>query len=147
VRRLAAALLAAGAAAAEPATEAGEAARDADYAAAVALIEAGDPAAALAPLLRAEARLPGSADVQSLLGFVSRKAGRLDEAAARYARALRLAPRHAGALEYQGELHLMRGDLPAARANLDRLAAICPAGCEERDELAAAIARYEAAAP
>ena len=60
-------------------------------------------------------------------------------------RVLRLSPDHRGALEYQGELHLSRGDIAAAEANLARLAALCPSGCEERADLAKAVVAWKAA--
>ncbi len=83
------------------------------------------------------------ADVWSLLGFSRRKLGRFDAAEIAYDRALTLDANHLGALEYLGELQLEQGDLEAAQALLRRLEALCPAGCEERDELAAAISAAE----
>lgn len=85
-------------------------------------------------------RSPGDADVFNLLGFSYRKSGDLIRADANYKRALRLNPDHRGALAYQGELFLMGGDTAAAKANLARLAALCPAGCDERAELEKALA-------
>jgi Flp pilus assembly protein TadD len=108
--------------------------------------EAWAPAEArLAPLTRAA---PDVAELWSLLGLVRRKQGALDSAEAAYDRALALDPRHRGALEYMGELRLMQDDLPGALALLARLETLCPPGCEEREELAAAIrAHKEAKAP
>lgn len=104
-----------------------------------AVIEAGRAAEAL-PILEALAEaLPANADVFNLLGFAHRKTGDLATSGAHYLRALYLDPNHLGALEYQGELFLMQGDLEGAEANLLRLEALCPARCEERDELEAAI--------
>ena len=111
-----------------------------ELAEAVALVEAENWPGAIAELRRlvqgAEAR---DADVWNMLGFAYRKSGDLDRAGPAYDRALSLDPDHLGALEYQGELFLMRGDGAAARANLDRLKALCPAGCEELAELEEAI--------
>ncbi len=116
----------------------------ADYARAVDLVASADFEAAL-PLLESLAeKSPGDADVFNLLGFSYRKTGDLDRAAGHYARALRLSPDHRGALEYQGELHLSRGDIAAAEANLARLAALCPSGCEERADLAKAVVAWKA---
>ena len=81
---------------------------------------------------------PGNAEELNLLGYASRRDGALEEAADAYAAALEADPEHLGALEYQGELFVLLGDLAAARANLDRLTALCGA-CEEREELAAAL--------
>jgi Flp pilus assembly protein TadD len=82
---------------------------------------------------------PEVAELWSLLGLVRRKQGALDPAEAAYDRALALDPRHLGALEYMGELRLMQGDLQGAQDLLARLETLCPPGCEEREELAAAI--------
>lgn len=95
---------------------------------------------ALLTLEAATAREPQNPDIHNLIGFSNRKLGRLDAAGAAYETALRLDPLHKGALEYQGEMFLMQGDLAAAEANLARLAALCPSGCAERDMLARAIA-------
>ena len=76
------------------------------------------------------------------MGFALRKSGKFDAAELAYAQALRLDPHHRGALEYQGELFLALSDLTAAEANLARLAALCPGGCDERAELAAAITKW-----
>ena len=67
---------------------------------------------------------------------------------AHYQRALRLDPAHLGAHEYLGELYLQRGEPEQARAQLAELELLCPAGCEERSELADAIlAQGTASAP
>jgi Flp pilus assembly protein TadD len=108
--------------------------------------EAWAPAEARLAALTREA--PEVAELWSLLGLTRRKQGALDAAEAAYDRALALDPRHLGALEYMGELRLMQDDLPGAQALLARLEALCPPGCEEREELAAAIrAHTKAPAP
>jgi Flp pilus assembly protein TadD len=108
---------------------------------------AGEHAAALAKLEAAALSSPDNADLENECGFALRKLGRFDEALAHYDRALRLDPDHRGAHEYLGELHLQRGDVALARALLSGLDRLCPAGCEERDELDAAIRAHEAASP
>ena len=70
------------------------------------------------------------------MGFASRKAGALEQAATFYRAALAADPDHLGALEYQGELFLMTGDRAGAEANLARLGALCGT-CEEQADLAA----------
>lgn len=80
------------------------------------------------------------ADVYNLLGFSYRKTGDMKQAATFYAKALDFDVNHKGALEYQGEMFVQLGLLDRARANLKRLEAICPQGCEEREDLGAAIA-------
>src|SRR5882672_12818060 len=55
----------------------------------------------------------GSADWNNLMGYSMRKAKvpDYDSAEKYYAEALRIDPRHRGALEYSGELYLMKGEL------------------------------------
>jgi len=108
---------------------------------------AGEHAAALAKLQAAALSWPDNADIENERGFALRKLGRLDEAMVHYDHALRLDPDHRGAHEYLGELHLQRGDVTLARALLSGLDRLCPAGCEERDALDAAIRVHEAASP
>jgi tetratricopeptide (TPR) repeat protein len=89
----------------------------------------------LNPIVQAE---PGNADALNLMGFALRNAGMLEQAASYYAAALAANPGHLGALEYQGELFLMQGDVAAAQTNLARLQNLC-GDCEEEQDLAAAI--------
>jgi Flp pilus assembly protein TadD len=74
-------------------------------------------------------------DVYSLLGFSLRKSGDQKSALTFYRKALDFDPDHKGALEYQGELYVEMGDVAQARRNLARLTALCPSGCEEREDL------------
>jgi tetratricopeptide (TPR) repeat protein len=80
------------------------------------------------------------ADVYNLLGFSHRKSGNMRSAATFYAKALDFDANHKGALEYQGEMFVELGQLDKAQANLARLVTLCPAGCEEREDLERAIA-------
>ena len=109
------------------------------YNEALVLIKAENYLDAIAKLKRAEQSAKGDADIQNLLGFSYRKSGNLDEAAKHYDKALDLDPKHKGALEYQGELFLMLGDKAAAEENLEKLDKICWLGCDELEELRAAI--------
>ena len=63
-----------------------------------------------------------------------------------YKRALEIDPKHRHALEYYGELFLMKGDLAGAETMLARLNKACFFGCEELRDLKAAIARHKARA-
>ncbi len=111
----------------------------ADLLSARAAIQAGDWGGALAlltPIVEAD---PRNADALNLMGFASRKAGHLRNAATYYQAALSVDPNHLGALEYQGELFLMTGDRAGAEANLARLQGLC-GSCEEEADLAAALA-------
>jgi Flp pilus assembly protein TadD len=101
--------------------------------------DAGDYAGALALLRPIVAAEPGNADALNLVGFASRKLGQLDQAASFYEAALAVDPNHQGALEYQGELFVMTGNLAGAQANLAKLQALCGT-CEAEEDLAAALA-------
>lgn len=88
-----------------------------------------------------------SADWNNLMGYTLRKSSPPDLAAAEqhYNEALRIDPRHRGALEYVGELHLMQGDLPKAEARLATLGTVCQQRCEEYQDLKKGIERFKAA--
>jgi len=60
-----------------------------------------------------------------------------------YHTALKIDPRHRGALEYYGELKLMNNDLPGAEALLARLSKVGNFGCEECSDLKEAIQKYK----
>jgi tetratricopeptide (TPR) repeat protein len=86
------------------------------------------------------------ADWHNLMGYSHRKAKVPDFAAAQrhYDEALRIAPQHRGALEYSGELFLMKGDLTQAQARLATLESVCGRDCHEYKLLQAAIAEHQA---
>ena len=88
----------------------------------------------------------GSADWNNLMGYSLRKGPTPDFAAAEkfYNEALRINPKHRGALEYSGELYLMTGDLAKAEQRLATLDKACTFGCEEFTDLKKAIAQYKA---
>lgn len=88
-----------------------------------------------------------SAEWHNLLGFAWRKRTPPDLAAAEahYQKALELEPKHRQALEYYGELLLMKNDLSGAEAMLKRLDRACFFGCEEQRDLKEAIAKFKAA--
>lgn len=107
-----------------------------------AAIKARNYDAALADLRAMEATTK-TADVYNLMGFCLRKKGDRPQAMTYYNKALDLDPNHKGALEYQGELFVETGQLPQAKANLAKLARLCPGGCEEQQDLKEAIEKVE----
>ncbi len=114
-----------------------------DYTQAVARIEAGDHAGALALLQKAIAAEPNNADAHNYLGYSYRNLGQFGKSLASYRRALAIEPSHRGALEYLGELYLRIGELAKAQAQLDKLDSACFFGCAEYSELKARIAAYK----
>lgn len=127
------------------AADTAEPAKPSPLAAARSLIAEGKWTAAIEELQRVNDN--GSADWNNLMGYSHRKAKTPDYAAAErfYDEALRIDPKHRGALEYSGELYLMRGDLPKAEQRLATLDKVCFLPCEEYTDLKKAVARYKAA--
>ena len=82
------------------------------------------------------------ADRQNLLGFTARKHGELTKAGEHYKNALSIDPKHRGALEYQGELFLMIGQIENAKLNLEKLKKQCWLGCLELSKLQKAIDKH-----
>ncbi len=109
-----------------------------------AAVKAGDYTIAIQALEQAVAEDARNADALNMLGYSHRKLGRYAEAMAWYQKALAVDPRHRGALEYQGELFLDLGDVARAEQNLARLAGVCAGGCDEYNDLRAAIADHRA---
>lgn len=107
--------------------------------AAQASIDAEDFPSALARLGALVAEEPRNADALNLLGYASRQSGDLDAAARYYDATLSINPDHLGALEYQGEMFLIQGNIAAAEANLAKLSALCT-DCEELLDLTEALA-------
>ncbi len=89
----------------------------------------------------------GSADWNNLMGYSLRKTGAANygESEKFYNEALRINPKHRGALEYSGELYLMTGNLAMAEERLAALDKACFLPCEEHSDLKKAVARYKAA--
>jgi Flp pilus assembly protein TadD len=86
-----------------------------------------------------------SADWNNLMGYSLRKKQPPDLALSEkyYQAALKIDPSHRAALEYYGELLLMKKDLPGAEAMLARLDKACLFSCEEYRDLKASIAKYQ----
>jgi tetratricopeptide (TPR) repeat protein len=87
-----------------------------------------------------------NADWNNLMGYALRKQAspNLDGAQRHYDAALRIDPTHQGALEYSGELALIKGDLATAEARQAALSKLCKSPCEALDDLNKSIARYKA---
>ena len=88
----------------------------------------------------------GNADWNNLMGYSLRKSGSTNAAESEkfYNEALRINPKHRGALEYSGELYLMTGNLPMAEQRLAALDKACQLSCEEYRDLKKAVASYKA---
>jgi tetratricopeptide (TPR) repeat protein len=114
---------------------AGSGAGDAAYRAAVALINQGQYAAAIADLRAAADAFGPHPDVLTYIGYAYRKQGQFDRAETYYQQALAVAPDHIGATEYYGELKAERGDIAGARAMLAKLERQCQFGCIEAEDL------------
>jgi tetratricopeptide (TPR) repeat protein len=86
------------------------------------------------------------ADWNNLMGYTLRKKTPpdLDGAQRHYDTALKINPRHQGALEYAGELALMKGNLATAEAHLATLGRLCRSPCEALDDLKKAVDAYKA---
>lgn len=107
-------------------------------------IDEGNYDKAIGMLLEANSKQPGNADTLNLLGFSHRKLGRFDEALKYYTEALAIEPKHRGANEYLGELYLETNQLPKAEERLAVLDDACVFGCDEYNDLKAAIEAYRA---
>lgn len=112
------------------------------YSRAQKLIKKGDYAGAIEKLDKLLAKAPDDADVLNLLGYSHRMLGHNDQSLDFYKRALAQNPGHRGANEYLGELYLQMNDLPSAKAQQQKFTLLCPAGCEEREDLDKAIEAY-----
>jgi Flp pilus assembly protein TadD len=86
-----------------------------------------------------------SADWNNLIGYSFRLKNPPDLAASEtyYLAALKIEPAHRGALEYYGELLLMKNDLEGAEKILARLDKACLFSCEELRDLKKSIADYK----
>lgn len=90
---------------------------------------------AFAALKLVDKAFPNNADVNNLLGYTSRNLNQYTKAAIYYSKALKIDPKHLGALEYQGVLFLKTKKIAAAKANLTKLKDLCGVACEEYKDL------------
>ena len=79
------------------------------------------------------------ADVANLIGFSSRKLGRVEDAKTWYEKALAADPKHTRTWQYYGMWHLEQGNRLKAEDHLDTIKAICGAECEDYKSLLAAL--------
>ena len=114
-----------------------------NYESGVKAVKAADYRTAIMLLNKVVAAKPKDADAWNYIGFSNRKLNRFDKALNAYQKALSIDPDHRGANEYLGELYLQTDDLANARKRLEKLDDICTFGCEEYNDLKAAIAAYE----
>ena len=112
---------------------------------ATALINKENYSAALVHLETEVASNPKNADAWNLTGFAARKLGDYGRSETAYDTALTINPKHAGALEYKGELYLTLGNLEGAQTMLARLKDICAFNCNEVKALNKAINLYKKA--
>ena len=117
------------------------------YAKGKALVAATEWANAVVQLEQADKAQPNNADTNNLLGFASRKLGKLDVSLAYYQKALAIDPKHLGAHEYLGELYLTMKNPVKAKAELASLSKLCGVKCEQFLDLKKAIAAYKPVAP
>ena len=86
---------------------------------------------------------PDNPDAWNYLGFSSRKLGKYDESEDAYKTALSIDPKHVGAMEYYGELHLTLNKPEKAKLLLSELKKLCTFNCKEMKQLEKAIQNYE----
>ena len=120
-------------------------AKSKDMRKAVAMINKENYPKALMLLEREISKDPKNADAWNLTGYASRKMGDYVASEKAYDRALSINPKHKGALEYKGELYLTLNNLQGAEDMFDRLNQVCPFGCKEKKQLAAAIKAFKKA--
>ncbi len=82
----------------------------------------------------------GHPDVANLIGFSSRKLGRVDDAKFWYEKALAADPKHTRTWQYYGMWHLEQGNRLKAEDHLERIRLICGQDCEDYRSLRDALA-------
>ena len=114
-----------------------------NYELGVKAVKAANYGKALKLLQKVVAAKPGNADAWNYIGLSHRKLKKFGQAMTAYRKALAIDPDHRGANEYLGELYLQTGDLSKAMERLKKLDDICTFGCEEFDDLKAAVKAYK----
>jgi Flp pilus assembly protein TadD len=113
-----------------------------DYATGKQAVERKDWATAAASFRKVTVTEPNNADAYNMLGYSLRWMGKMDEAFAAYDRALKIDPKHKGALEYSGIAYLKANEPEKANAQLAKLETIAGKNSEEYRDLAKAISEY-----
>ncbi|MGO6855208.1 tetratricopeptide repeat protein [Rhizobium leguminosarum] len=80
-----------------------------------------------------------TAEVLNYRGYATRKLGRTDEGISYYLQSVKMDPQYAKVREYLGEAYVIKGQLDLAKDQLKSIKAICGTGCEEYQDLNAAI--------
>ncbi|MGB3623798.1 tetratricopeptide repeat protein [Ketobacter sp. MCCC 1A13808] len=106
-------------------------------------IDAKDYQAAIDELTVIVKKESNNADAYNLLGFSNRKLKRYEIAEEYYLQALKLDPKHKGAMEYLGELYVETDRMDEAHRMLARLDKACFLSCSEKKQLKTAIERKE----
>jgi Flp pilus assembly protein TadD len=83
---------------------------------------------------------PNTAEALNYRGYATRKLGRTDEGISYYLKSVALDPHYAKVREYLGEAYVIKGRDDLAREQLGTIKTLCGTGCEEYQDLAAAIA-------
>lgn len=91
----------------------------------------------------AHAHDPNDKRILNATGYATRKLGDIDGALVYYARALDIDPGYTRARSYLGEAYLGKGDVTAAKAQLDEIESRCGRTCDGYAELAGHIAAFE----
>jgi predicted Zn-dependent protease len=102
------------------------------YEQAVGMVKAGKYKQGLAALK--SLNMKSDANAQNYMGFASRKLGDTKSAERYYKAALKINPKHRGALEYYGELMVEKGNAEGASRHLASLKAAC-GSCAEYNDL------------
>ena len=108
----------------------------------VSLIEEEDYFSSIEKLKKFLEKNENSADAWNYLGYSERKIGLYDDSMKSYKNALKINKKHLGALEYQGELFVLLGDLKNAKKNLKKIGKYCGLDCEEYLELQEVIEKF-----
>lgn len=115
-----------------------------EYRNAIKAVKKQDYTSAIELLQQSLDKNPNNANAWNYMGYSLRNLQRYDEALAAYEKAIKIKPKHKGAIEYLGELYLQIDQLDKAKAQLQRLDDVCFLSCKEYRQLKKKIQQYEA---